>query len=425
MDRSALVEAISHLSRGLEVLATLPETLERLQQELDLQVLLGAAWSQSSGWATPALRQVYARARELGQRLGASQQLLAVLVGQFSGYLQRAELQAAQEVALHLLTQVQGQKDPLPLLAAHTTLGIVLLARGEVVAAHRHLAQGITLYVPTDHRTLVTHHSVDLGVLVRGNVAMSLWMLGAPEQALGHIHALHALAQELSHPPSLAYALLVVTRVSQWRRDVPATLRWSEALMACCSEYGFGQHLSWAELLHGWALLAQGQREQGLAQMRQGLTAHDATQAVQWRPYFLAFLAEGYGQTGAPDEGLRLLAEALVAVQHTDEHMWEAELHRLQGELLLQAQHQQPALADDLSRRAAAEASLRQALAVAGRQRAKSLELRAAMSLARFWQQQGKGAEAQALLAPVYGWFREGFDTADLQEARTLLDVLR
>jgi predicted ATPase len=425
MDRSAPVEAVSHLSRGLEVLATLPETLERLQQELDLQVLLGAAWTQISGFATPALRQVYARARELGQRLGASQQLLAVLMGQFGGHLQRAELQTAQEVAIHLLTQVQGQSDPLPLLAAHTTLGIVLLARGEAVAAHRHLAQGITLYVPTDHHTLVTHHSFDLGVAVRGNVAMSLWLLGAPEQALGHIHALYALAQELSYPPSLAYALLYVTRVTQWRRDVPATLRWSEALMACCTEYGFVQHLSWAELLHGWALLAQGQREQGLAQMRQGLTAHDATQAAQWRPYFLAILAEGYGRTGAPDEGLRLLAEALVAVQHTDEHMWEAELHRLQGELLLQAQHQHLALADDLSHRAAVEASLHQALAVARRQQAKSLELRAAMSLARFWQQQGRRAEAQALLAPVYGWFREGFDTADLQEARSLLDVLR
>ena len=121
--------------------------------------------------------------------------------------------------------------------------------------------------------------------------------------------------------------------------------------MACGTEYGFAQHVSWAELLHGWALMAQGQREQGLAQMRQGLTAYDATQAAQWRPYFLTLLAEGYGQTGATDEGLRLLAEALVAVQHTDEHMWEAELHRLQGELLLQAQHQHPALADDLSHR--------------------------------------------------------------------------
>lgn len=425
MDRSAPVEAVSHLSRGLEVLATLPETLEHLQQELDLQVLLGAAWTQISGFATPALRQVYARARELGQRLGASQQLLAVLMGQFGGHLQRAELQTAQEVAIHLLMQVQGHRDPLPLLAAHTTLGIVLLARGEVVAAYRHLTQSMTLYVPTNHCTLVRHYGSDLGVIVRGNVAMSLWLLGAPQQALGHIHALHVLAQELSHPPSLAWALLLIARVTQWLRDAPATLRWTDALMACGAEHGFAQHVTWGKLLHGWALLAQGQREQGLTQIRQGLTAYDATQAAQWRPYFLALLAEGYGQTGAPDEGLRLLAEALVAVQHTDEHMWEAELHRLQGELLLQAQQQRPALADDLSHRAAAEASLRQVLAVARRQQAKSLELRAAMSLARFWQQQGKRAEAQALLAPVYGWFREGFETADLQEARTLLDTLR
>src|SRR5215475_8138071 len=142
----------------------------------------------------------------------------------------------------------------------------------------------MTLYIPTDHSILVRHYGFDLGVIVRGHVAMSLWMLGAPEQALGHIHAPHALAQELSYPPSLAYALVYVTRVTQWRRDVPATLQWTEALMACCTEYGFVQYLSWAELLHGWALMAQGQREQGLAQMRQGLTTHDATQAVQWAP---------------------------------------------------------------------------------------------------------------------------------------------
>ena len=181
--------------------ATLPETRERLQQELDLQVLLGVAWSHISGWATPAIRQVYARARELGQRLGASQQLLAVLLGQFVGYLQQAELQTAQELAMHLLTQVQGQSDPIPLLAAHATLGMVLLARGEVVAGASTLTQSMTLYVPTAHRTLIRHYGSDLGVIVRGNVAMSLWLLGAPQQALEHIHALHALAQELSHPP--------------------------------------------------------------------------------------------------------------------------------------------------------------------------------------------------------------------------------
>ena len=137
------MEAVSYLSRGLEVRSHPAGDSERLQQELDLQVLLGVAWSHISGWATPAIRQVYARARELGQRLGASQQLLAVLLGQFVGYLQQAELQTAQELAMHLLTQVQGQSDPIPLLAAHATLGMVLLARGEVVAAHRHLIRRV------------------------------------------------------------------------------------------------------------------------------------------------------------------------------------------------------------------------------------------------------------------------------------------
>ena len=169
--------------------------------------------------------------------------------------------------------------------------------------------------------------------------------------------------------------------------------------------------------------MAQGQGDEGLDQMRQGLTAYQATRAASWRPYFLALLAEGYGQMGAADEGLRVLAEALAAVQHTGERMWEAELHRLKGELLLQTSASIQRLRWS-AHAAAAEACFHQALAVARRQQARALELRAAMSLARLWQQQGKRAEAHALLAAIYGWFTEGFDTADLQEAKALLDAL-
>jgi predicted ATPase len=214
-----------------------------------------------------------------------------------------------------------------------------------------------------------------------------------------------------------------VTRLHQWRWDVLATLTWTEAMMALCDEHGFGQYVSHARLLHGWALMAQGQAEEGLEQMRQSLTAYEATGAAIWRPYFLALLAEGYTKVGAADEGLRVLAEALAAAQHTSERVWEAELYRLKGELL-QVRHPQSAPGSGMAYAAEAEACFQQALDVARRQQAKSLELRAAMSLSRLWQQQGKRQEAYDLLVPVYGWFTEGFDTADLQEAKALLGVL-
>jgi len=261
--------------------------------------------------------------------------------------------------------------------------------------------------------------------------ALSLWLLGAPEQALAQMHEARTLIQGLSHPYSLAVVLQQVTRLHQWRRDVPATLTWAEAMMALSAEHEFGQYVSHAKLLHGWALVAQGQGDEGLDHIRQNLTAYEATGAATWRPHYFALLAEGYGQVGAADEGLRVLAEVLVAVQHTGERVWEAELHRLKGALVLQARHQPPAPAGSMlhatgrtPQTAEAEACFHQALAVARRQKAKSLELRAATSLARLWQQQGKRAEARELLAPIYGWFTEGFDTADLQEAKALLDAL-
>ena len=202
-------------------------------------------------------------------------------------------------------------------------------------------------------------------------------------------------------------------------------------MMTLSVEHGFGQYVSHAKLLGGWALVAQGQEDEGLDQMRQSLLAYEATGAAIWRPYYVALLAEGYGQVGAADEGLQILAEALAAVQQTGERVWEAELHRLKGTLVLQVQHQSPVPADNLlyprghtPQMAEAEACFQQALAVARHQQAKSLELRAAMSLAQLWQQQGKRAEARALLTPIYGGFTEGFDTADLQDAQALLKEL-
>jgi predicted ATPase len=240
-------------------------------------------------------------------------------------------------------------------------------------------------------------------------------MLGYPDQALRRSRETLTLPQELSHAFSLAYALDFAARIHQLRREEQLTQAQAQALIALSREQGFTQRLATGTILWGWALTAQGQGEEGIAHMRQGLAAFRATGAELAQPYYLALLGEAYGALGQAGEGLKVLAEALATTHKTGEQFCEAELHRLKGKLLL---------AGSAAHHAEAEACFQQALDVARRQRAKSWELRAAMSLSRLWQQQGKRAEAHALLTPIYGWFTEGFDTADLQEAKALLDAL-
>jgi predicted ATPase len=227
-----------------------------------------------------------------------------------------------------------------------------------------------------------------------------------------------ALAHGLSHPFTLASVLDYAAMFHQFRREAYAVFEQAEAAITLCTEQGFAYYLAWGTTMQGWAQVAQGQHEVGLAQMRRGLAALRATGAALRLTYYLALLAEACGQTGQAAEGLALLTEALTLVDTTGERWWEAELYRLQGELLLHAE------GDVQNAESTAEECFQQALAVARRQHAKSLELRTAMSLSRLWQRQGKRTEAYQLLAEIYGWFTEGFDTADLQDARALLDVL-
>ena len=219
----------------------------------------------------------------------------------------------------------------------------------------------------------------------------------------------------MSHPYSLAIALASATAVHQLRRERHAAQERAEAERALCSEQGFPLFLAWGTILQGWAVAEQGQGEEGIAQIRQGLAAWRSTGAELIRSNFLALLAAEYGNVGQAKEGLTVLAEALAIVCHSGERNYQAELYRLKGELLLQQSQENCS---------EAEACFQQALAIARQQQAKSWELRAATSLAHLWQQQGKTTEARDLLAPVYEWFTEGFDTADLKDAKALLDVL-
>jgi len=278
-------------------------------------------------------------------------------------------------------------------------------------------------YTPDQRRALAFRIGQDLGVGCRAYVAMILWFLGYPAQALQCLHDALALAHELSHPFSLAWAQSMATFVTQFRRDVPAVYEHAESALALATEQRFPLYVAHGTIVRGWALTMQGQDEDGIAQGRQGIAAYRATGAALAVPWFYILLAEVSAHLGHIDDGLQALAEAHTLVEQQEERWWEAEIHRLRGVLLLR-QTSAAAQQQTGTPQAEAETWLQRALDVARRQQAKSWELRAAMSLARLWQQQGKQAEAHELLASIYGWFTEGFDTADLQEAKALLEAL-
>jgi predicted ATPase len=413
------VEAISHLMQGLALLQTLPETPERTWQELTLQTAIGPALMATKGQGAQEVGQAYARARELCQQVGEDPQLFPVLFGLWRFYTVQGEQRTAREMAEQCLGLAQRLHDPALLLPAHFTVGGSLYCLGEMASARPHLEQGIALYNPQEYRSLAFHYGMDLGAWCLSYASWVLWLLGHPDQAQRRAHEALTLARDLSHPFSLAATLVYVTiTYSLIRREGHAIRERAEAAVALASEQGFPQWLALGTFLRGWALAAQGLDEEGFTQMRQELAAFRATGARIGVTWNLAYLAAAYGKLGQVAEGLSVLAEALALADTTGERMWEVELYRLQGELL------QKATSGVQKAVMTPEACFQQALTVARHQEARSLELRAAMSLSRLWQQRGKRAEAYNLLAPIYGWFTEGFDTADLQEAKALLEEL-
>ena len=415
LHRYANQEAIRLLTRGLELLTTLPDTPERSQQELILQTTLGPALIATRGYAAPDVAQTYARARDLCRRMGDTPQLFVALRGLQTFYAVRAELQIAAELAEELLLLAQRQHDPTLLGFAHLSLGSTLFHSGAFVQARVHLEQGMGLNVPPSEHAPAFLYSHGAGVVCLSWAALALWLLGYPDQALQRSHEALTLARQLAQPFSLAFALDWAAWLHHLRREPQATQDQAEAAMALCTEQGFAQLLAFGQLLRGWALTARQQGEDGITHIHQGLTAYLATGAAVGRPQYLALLAEAHGQVRQAEAGLAMLTEALTVARQTGERSYKAEIHRLTGQLLLirsRAHHRE------------AETCFRRAFTVARHQQAKSLELRAAMSLSQLWQQQGKRPEAHTLLAPVYGWFTEGFDTADLQEARALLEEL-
>jgi class 3 adenylate cyclase/predicted ATPase len=415
VQRSAHVEAISHLRQGLELLETLPETPQRLQREVDMHITLGASLLATKGSGAPEVEQTYLRARQLCEHLEAPHQLFPVLRGLWNYYNGRAEHQTAHALGEQLLTLAQQAQDTPMLVATHRALGTTMFWLGAGASAHRHFAQGVALYHAQQHHSLAFRYGEDASVLCHMFAAWTLWYLGYPDQGLSRSHEALTLGQQRAHPFSLSFALTMAAMFHQFRREMQAAQERAEAAIRLTTEQGFPYFMALSSLMRGWALAHQERAQEGSEQYTQSLMTYCATGAELLRPYLRALLADVHGILGKPETGLAVLGEALTHADKTGERWYESECYRLKGALLLQ---------QSSSNQTEAESCFLQAISIARSQEAKSFELRTATSLSKLWQHRGKRQEAHDLLAPVYGWFTEGFDTADLQEAKALLEEL-
>lgn len=426
MQRFANEEAIAHFNKGRELVAFLPMTPERIRQEIALCISIAGPLIVLKGYAAAEVETTCSRARDLCAQIGETPEAFPALLGLFAFYAVRAELGTAQTLAEQALKIAVQSHDRTLLLAAHTSIGIPLFWSGELSSARKHWEDALALYEP--HHDRLYFGIQDFGVTSLCYVAMALWMLGYPDQAAQRNVEALTLAQQLSHPFSLVWATSWAARRSQYRRESQAVQEQAEALLTLSYEYGFSQFVAHGAVLKGWALAHLGREEEGLTFIHNGLDALRTTGAELSRPWLLALLAETYGKLGRFEAGLEVVADALGVVQKSGERASEPELHRLKGEFLLGLQDREWAVEKreslPSSSLSEAEALLLQAVDLCRQQHSKSYELRATMSVARLWRRQGKRREARHMLADLYNWFTEGFDTADLKEAKALLGEL-
>jgi len=350
--------------------------------------------------------------------VGEPPQLFQALHGLYRFRGTQAQLRIASELSQQLFQLAHRQHDTVLLREGHMAKGSVAFYRSELVTARAHMEQGLHLCDTQCPPTPLFSGGHDRRVMTLAELTQVLWALGYADQAQQRSQEALAQAQQVGHPPSLVYAELYAAILSQCCRDVAAVQAHADAMMVLAAAQGLGHRIEHGRILRGWALAMQGDAATGVAHIQQGLVAVQSMGLKLYRPYFLYLLAEAYGQAGQPEAGLTVLAEALTLVATTEERWWEAELYRLRGELLLHAEcgvrHTAWTPAE----------CFRQAIEVARRQQARSLELRAALHLSRLWQQQGKRDNALQLLVEIFGWFTEGFATPDLQEAQGLLGAL-
>ena len=415
MVRSANLEVIAHLTKGLALLNLLPDTPDRHRQELDMQMTLAPALMGVKGASSPEAERAYERALALCEQLGDTERHFHILWGQRRFYSNRGDHDTARTLGEQLLELAQKQNAPARLLVAHVSLGGTLAIVGDLRPGLTHLEQALGLIDSEQQRALGIRYGLLPWEHVLAGLATALWLLGYPEQALQRSREACAVARELDHVQSLAHALHFTAQLHAFRREPQATCEYAQACLTLSTEQGFSIFAGLATILKSWGVFKQKQHEAGVAQMRQSMTIFLEQGHGLGKVMHLSLLASAYLDIGESDEGLRQLTEAQAYMEISGERYYEVELHRLKGELMLQ---QSPDNA------AEAETCFQQAIAIAQHQSAKSWELRSATSLARLWTLQRKRQEAYDLLAPVYHWFTEGHDTVDLIEAKALLDEL-
>jgi class 3 adenylate cyclase/predicted ATPase len=411
--RYANNEAANHATRGLTLLSTLPDTPQRAKQELALQLVLGPSTSFVSG--PQAVEDIYSRARELARHVGSTPELFPALSGLAYAQIVRGRLREARALAEEFLELAAAQEDALVLAAGHCMVAYAAWWQGDFIDVRDHSRQGLALYNPDQHHAGIAAYNQNPGIICGYLTAMSDWVLGYPTRAERAMQQTVAHAKELQHPYSIGLTVLFAAQLSQLRRDAEAARTRAEEGLAISAEHDLHAVALWCLLPRGWASLQQGDVQAGIADIRESMERRKAAHIGAVWPWFLALLAEAHAALGEFDDGFGALEEALQWVGRNDERLYAAEVHRIKGDLLLRKPAPDPAQA---------ECCFEQALNIARGAEAKSWELRAATSLARMWLQHNRFDEARTLLAPVYEWFTEGFDTADLQDAKALLDQL-
>jgi predicted ATPase len=414
--RSANTDAVAYLTRGLEIAATLPASLERDRQELSLQLALGQALQWTKGFGALEVERAYSRARQMSERVDEPGAAFRALWGLWLFSIGHGRVEAAGGIANELLALAERSGDRALLLQAHHAMWPSTLWLGDPMVARRHLEQGMALYNREQHRShAFLYGGHDPGVCCRAFWGWTLWVLGHPAQALERSEAANALAEELAHSQSLAISLHWACGVDYMRRDARSAQDRAQRLIRVSTEQGFPQWRAAGTIFVGWVRAQHGEGDAGIAQIREFIDAYRATGAAFMVPFYLSIQADACLKNGQTQAGLSAIDEALAVITTTGERLWQGELYRLKGELLLVISP-----SDD----AEVERCFLRSLDIARRQGTRSWELRAAMSLSRLWRTQGKHDEARKILGDIYGWFTEGFDTADLKEAKALFEEL-
>jgi len=415
--KSAVHEAIAQLRRGLTLLDRLPETRERNQLELDIHVTLTAALMASKGYANSEVVAALERANRLVAETASVSTPLQffVLFGLWASSLNGGNIGAALDHAATFLSSAQSQPSSGPILVGHRALALSLITSGDHPAALAHFETAASLYRPDEHHDSAFHYGQDIGVSAFVQLSWALWHRRYPDQSARAADRALALSQQLGHAHTLATAFGHAARAAAFSRDVATVDAYNNECVALASEHGFAQWAAFGRILQGWADAQRGEATTGIARIRDGIAAAEATGVRLFTPFHLILLAEALALAGKIEEGLATLDDALATAAVSGERGWDAEIHRLRGELTGRLPYPDPAKAEE---------SFRTALAIAREQGTRGYELRAATSLARLWGEQGRRGEARDLLAPLYGWFTEGFDTQDLKEAKALLEEL-